>query len=118
MSNCRSDEYYIEQDKRIMNTINKEYLHKLLQEGTVDIVFTKVNGERREMKATLNPGNIPEDKMPKQQVLNEYDESPIKPRKENPNVLRVFDEEKQEWRSFRLDSVTEVNGEEKKVLTE
>jgi hypothetical protein len=66
------------------------------------VVFTKKDGTQRELFCTLDESRIPSAKLPKVQesgstVRNFSDES-----------ARVFDTEKQEWRSFRWDSVKEV----------
>ncbi|SVB93785.1 uncharacterized protein METZ01_LOCUS246639 [marine metagenome] len=58
------------------------------------ITFTKVNGEERVMDCTLQEHFIPQ-----------TEESN---RKKNEEVLPVFDINKGEWRSFRLDSVTNI----------
>lgn len=69
------------------------------------VVFTKKDGTERELFCTLNESRIPSAKLPKVQesgsvVRNFSDES-----------ARVFDTEKQEWRSFRWDSVKQVRFE-------
>jgi len=58
------------------------------------ITFTKVNGEERVMECTLQEHMIPET-------------NPAN-RKENEEVLPVFDIDKGSWRSFRLDSITNI----------
>lgn len=79
----------------------------LVDEHTKDlcVVFTKKDGSERELFCTLNESRIPSAKLPKVQeegstVRNFSDES-----------ARVFDTEKQEWRSFRWDSVKQVRFE-------
>jgi hypothetical protein len=62
------------------------------------IEFTKVNGENRVMPCTLDPA-----KLPKTPVVEGKVE-----RKINPDVLRVFCTDKNEWRSFRYDSVISI----------
>jgi hypothetical protein len=87
-----------------MNTplkYHRESLLGMLRAGPTIVVFTKVDGTKRTMNCTLSADLIPTDKMPK---LPENGE-PIKLIKENLDVIRVFDQEKQEWRSFRIDSV-------------
>ena len=86
-------------------------LREILQEGEATITFTKVDGSERVMKCTLNTDLIPEDAFP--QVKLDEDGNPItpKPRKENLDVLRVYDLEKGEWRSFTIDKVTQVLAE-------
>jgi len=74
--------------------MDRESLVKRLQSGIVTVVFTKVNGERREMRCTL-----------KGEVLPELKGSTAKRSKE---VLPVWDVDKDAWRSFRWDSVQEV----------
>ena len=76
--------------------MNIEDLKKLLRENVVNVVFTKVNGEKREMTCTLLA-----DKLPPQ-------ESKKEPR-ESTNTISVWDLEKNNWRSFRLDSILSVN---------
>jgi hypothetical protein len=62
------------------------------------IVFIKKDGTEREMRCTLNPSLIPQEKQPK---LTESEESSSTA----GSPIRVFDLDKQEWRSFRWDSV-------------
>lgn len=70
-----------------------------LQEGIVEVKFTKVNGEERTMLATLNMNLIPMD-------LQSTAENA---RKSNPNVQCVYDVEADGWRSFRWNSLIEWN---------
>jgi predicted DNA-binding protein (MmcQ/YjbR family) len=58
------------------------------------ITFTKVNGEERVIDCSLQEHIIPE--------TSESN------RKQNKEILPVFDINKGEWRSFRLDSVTNI----------
>jgi len=74
--------------------MNRETLIKNLQKRAMRITFTKVNGEERVMDCTLQEHMIPE--------TSESN------RKQNEEVLPVFDINKGEWRSFRLDSVTNI----------
>lgn len=66
---------------------------ELLRQGNITVGFTKTDGTDRLMECTLI--NIPEEHQPKGE----------KEVKENDSTLRVFDVEKQGWRSFKLDSV-------------
>jgi hypothetical protein len=66
----------------------------------IRVVFTKKDGTDREMLCTLAEGNIPSEKQPTAKENGSASES----------AVRVFDIEKQEWRSFRWDSVKTVNG--------
>lgn len=61
------------------------------------VVFTKKDGTQRQMQCTLFPGSIPSDKQPKTESEEDTNST--------GSALRVFDLEKQEWRSFRWDSV-------------
>jgi hypothetical protein len=69
-----------------------------LREGPVEIVFTKVNGDTRAMQCTLSDDYIPSSKKPKGTGTPWSNEA-----------VRVFDIEKEDWRSFRYDSIVSVN---------
>ncbi len=70
-----------------------------LEDGaTVTVVFTKSDGTERTMLCTKNPQIISERYIvPEKKTGRE--------RKDTPGVVAVFDLEKNEWRSFRLDAV-------------
>jgi len=70
------------------------------------VVFTKKDGTEREMFCTLQENKIPTDKQPKSQASDSEIAG-----QGNDSAIRVFDTEKQEWRSFRWDSVKEVRFE-------
>ena len=74
--------------------MKRDTLIKSLQKKAVRITFTKVNGEERVMDCTLQEHMIPPTKLSN--------------RKENEEVLPVWDVNKGEWRSFRLDSITNI----------
>ena len=74
--------------------MKRDTLIKNLQKKSMRITFTKVNGDERIMDCTLQEHMIPE--------TNESN------RKQNEEVLPVFDINKGEGRSFRLDSVTNI----------
>lgn len=80
--------------------IAKETLCKLLRSGYADVTFTKVNGDPRLMRCTLDPINAPEGTI----MVNES-ETPIK---SNLDVIRVWDMDKKDWRSIRLDSIKQI----------
>ena len=77
-----------------------------LKVSTAEVTFKKVNGEIRKMHCTLDPRYIPAP------VDREYlDEQHSK--KENEDIVVVWDLQKGAWRSFRVDSVTymqEIDG--------
>lgn len=64
------------------------------------ITFTKKDGTVRDMRCTLSAGRIPADKTPTTEG---------KSSQTSGSAIRVFDTEKQEWRSFRWESVTKVS---------
>ena len=74
--------------------MNRETLIKNLQKQAMRITFTKVNGDERVMDCSLQEHILPPTK---------YTD-----RKQNEEVLPVWDINKGEWRSFRLDSVTNI----------
>jgi hypothetical protein len=63
------------------------------------ITFTKSDGTERVMKCTLKP-----EQLPKVEI-----KEGAKPRKESTTSIRVFDLEKNEWRSFTVKKVKQVN---------
>jgi hypothetical protein len=67
-----------------------------LAEGCT-VVFTKQDGTERKMRCTLNPASIPQESQPK----TDGEEATSTP---GPTI-RVFDLDKQQWRSFRWESV-------------
>lgn len=67
----------------------------MLLNGMVSVKFTKVDGTERDMTCTLNESLIPASKMPK----GNSSSTP------HDGVVAVFCVDKQEWRSFRRDSV-------------
>jgi WYL_2, Sm-like SH3 beta-barrel fold len=73
----------------------REEFVNLLKDNILKVTFMKVNGELRVMRCTLKkdllpplpPGYVPKDKVP------------------NPNIVAAWDLDKNEWRSFKVDSV-------------
>ncbi len=78
----------------------REALVKSLQKNVMSVVFTKVNGEERTMNCTLSEYILPE-------TTSEST------KKENLDVLAVWDIDKDAWRSFRLDSIKDLKVIEK-----
>ena len=78
--------------------IGRKWLIGLLEERSIEIVFTKKDGTERTMKCTLQ-----EDYLPEYGVI-EIDKDRCK-----KDSLAVFDIEKEGWRSFRWDSIKQVN---------
>jgi len=70
-----------------------------LKFGTVTVNFTKKDGDNRTMECTLNPTFLPPFLL-KEDVGN---------KKENTNIISVFDINAKGWRSFVVKNVKEVN---------
>tara|TARA_B100000287_G_scaffold257047_2_gene241674 strand:+ start:1081 stop:1353 length:273 start_codon:yes stop_codon:yes gene_type:complete len=75
----------------------REEMVEMLRTKVCQVRFIKVNGEERNMTCTLKADQIPGDKKPKD------DDNGVQA---TIGVIKVFDTEKQDWRSFRVDSVT------------
>ena len=71
----------------------------LLHAGPCMVQFTKVDGTKRYMKCTLASELIP---APTEEKKTD------RVKKENPDVLAVWDLEKAGWRSFRFDTILEI----------
>jgi len=87
-----------------MNDMNREEYISHLSRGVCTVTFTKVNGDTRVMRCTLDPNFIPTIQAPVDIIERELE------RKENgdsSSVIKVFDLEAISWRSFRVDSVTD-----------
>jgi hypothetical protein len=86
---------------------NAGKLRNLLFEDVVAVEFQKKDGTVRDMKCTLNFNRIPEDKIPKAKTQEEIETTSTN---EDNDVFKVFDVQKNEWRSFRKDSIISING--------
>jgi hypothetical protein len=76
----------------------KNYVKGLLIDENISevcVTFTKKDGTERNIKCTLVESRIPSDKKPKNKTVGVSSDE----------AIRVFDLEKQDWRSFRWDSV-------------
>lgn len=80
----------------------REILLTALHESVCQVIFTKKSGEERLMECSLRTEDIPEDKRPKPRVEGS------EPPSYTDAAIRVFDTEKQAWRSFRVDSVKQI----------
>jgi hypothetical protein len=74
--------------------MTREELIELLKTDIFKVVFTKVNGERREMFCTL-----------RNELLPEGERSERKP---SSGTVPVWDLDKDAWRSFRIESLISV----------
>tara|TARA_Y100001972_G_C7585241_1_gene293430 strand:- start:349 stop:618 length:270 start_codon:yes stop_codon:yes gene_type:complete len=81
--------------------MNREQMIEQLHKGVCTVEFTKVNGENRTMRCTLNAslGNMPE--VP----LSESASAATT----NEDVVKVWDVEAEGWRSFKVESVNSFN---------
>jgi hypothetical protein len=79
-------------------TTFRNWIVSHLQAGPVTVTFNKKDGAERVMTCSLQPELLPP--------------SPIKEstttKKENPNIISVYDLEAQGWRSFIVKNVTNV----------
>lgn len=75
-------------------TLTRAEMIQQLQERTCRVIFRKIDGEERDMLCTLDFNIIPEDKQPKD-AGRAYNEA----------VIKAFDINKQEFRSFRVENV-------------
>ncbi len=87
----------------------------ILSEITVD--FVKADGTERSMRCTLDSSRIPQTAVPTA-IVKSSTANPDglaeskKPRKQpDPHSVRVFDTEKNEWRSFRFDRLQKITAE-------
>ena len=74
-----------------------------LSQGIHTITFTKVDGTERTMPCTLDPTLLPAVE------LIENEEKKV-PRKLNIDTLRVFVTDINEWRSFRIENLKNIQG--------
>ena len=75
---------------------NREEMLSALRHGPVNLTFIKKYGTIRDMRCTLREAMIPTEAMPTGESK----------KKKNDDVISVFDLDKDDWRSFRVDSVT------------
>ena len=81
--------------------LNKAELKEHLTKCVAEITFNKVDGSARTMYCTLMSDYLP-------LVISEEQVAHV-PRAQTDEVLAVWDLDKQGWRSFRLDSIINVN---------
>ena len=72
-------------------TRRKDAIARRAKAGKVLVEFTKADGSTRQLVGTLNKRVVP---------------ATDRSRTPSPEVLVLFDLEKAQWRSFRIDSVT------------
>jgi len=99
---------YQEADDQVKEQI-REWIKGLLQNSAINVTFTKADGTDRDMLCTLDHSRIPVSIAKPVQSVDGIVRESRKPRKEpDPHSIRVFDLQKQEWRSFRFDRLRKV----------
>jgi hypothetical protein len=102
---------YQEADDQVKEQI-RDWVRGLLQNSEVTVTFTKADGTDRDMLCTLDHSRIPVSIAKPVSTTSPVDgivRESRKPRKEpDPHSIRVFDVEKQEWRSFRFERLKKV----------
>jgi WYL_2, Sm-like SH3 beta-barrel fold len=78
----------------------RESIAQVLSQGIATVVFTKLDGTERVMHCTIAPHMIPEEKMPRNTHMGFQ---------MNLAVLKVYDVDFGQWRSFRVNSVTDLS---------
>ena len=76
------------------------WLRTHLHFGPTKVTFTKKDGTVREMNCTLKPD-----------LVIDYEKKTDKTKNVSEETCPVFDIDKQEWRSFRYDSITSITFE-------
>jgi hypothetical protein len=80
-----------------VSSTGREWLMGLLRDGAVNVTFTKRDGSTRVMKCTLQEG-----------VAIPHEKTTDRVKQTNEDIVPVWDIEANAWRSFRLDSITEI----------
>ena len=79
--------------------MNRTEIATTLISGVHNVKFTKVDGTERTMPCTLDPSILPQVDITEEKKL---------PRKINPDTMRVYVTDINEWRSFRIENVIEI----------
>jgi hypothetical protein len=102
---------YQEADDQVKEQI-RTWVRGLLINSEVTVTFTKADGTDREMLCTLDRSRIPFKPLAPTTSTAPVDgivrESKKPQKAPDPHSLRVFDIEKQEWRSFRFERLKKV----------
>lgn len=86
-----------------MSLLNRTELREYLTQGDLEVNFTTaLTGQPRKMRCTLRQGIVPSSKT--SDVLSKR--TPSEP--EESGRLSVWDLDKSEWRSFKIENVTYV----------
>lgn len=76
---------------------SRDWLLSMLHKEVVSVRFVKRDGTERDMNCTLKEG-----------IVVPYEKKTDKEKVRNEEVLAVWDIDKNEWRSFRWDSILSV----------
>jgi hypothetical protein len=90
------DNSYTQMSKKDQKIFRK-WVKGILQRETATLTFQKKDGTMRVMVASLREEDMPS-----------YEKKTESVRKVNDEVLSVVDLEKNEWRSFRFDSIRKI----------
>lgn len=80
--------------------LQKEWLRKILIDDVVKVTFTKVSGDKRVMKCTLQEQFLP--------AQVDLEETIQKKREKSDTNMSVWDIEAKGWRSFRIENLISV----------
>lgn len=75
----------------------RDWLVDILHTNEVNLTFTKKDGSERVMLATLDELKV-----------SRYEKKTERTKEINEEIIPVFDLEKKEWRSFRLDALKHI----------
>lgn len=78
----------------------RELIQSELKTGELLITFNKKDGTERKLKCTLQEG-----------VVQPYEKKTEQVKVKNDNTMSVWDIENSGWRSFNLDSITQIEGQ-------
>lgn len=81
--------------------LNHAEWHDVLKENVAKVTFLKADGTLREMRCTLKSEYLP-------QMITEEGSEVQRKRMQNESVVSVWDLDNNGWRSFRVDSVQDV----------
>lgn len=82
----------------MVTELSKSTIMHLLQNGVVNVKFTKSDGTERDMKCTLMEAYI-----------TGYTKKTERVKVSNPEIYNVWDVENEGWRSFKHDSIISVH---------
>lgn len=89
----------VEIDDRVEPMLHK-WLKDMLSVTEATVTFTKVDGTERVMKCTLEAAKLP--------VVELKEDAKPRKQSDSTKALRVFDIEKQEWRSFTVKNIKKI----------